>query len=170
VWLHGALWLALKTEGPVEVRARDAARHVWGGVLAATIVVAVLTPWVQPHVGERFTSQAFGWMFPLLALGGLVWARLRLMQGRALEGFLGSCAYLLGMLASAAYGLDPYVLPATTGESRALTVMNAAAAEHGLRVGLAWWIPGMLLATGYVIYVYRSFAGKVRSEGNRRGG
>jgi hypothetical protein len=28
----------------------------------------------------------------------------------------------------------------------------------------------MLLATGYVIYVYRSFAGKVRSEGNRRGG
>jgi cytochrome d ubiquinol oxidase subunit II len=70
------------------------------------------------------------------------------------------------MLASAAYGLYPYVLPATTGEGRALTVMNAAAAEHGLRIGLAWWIPGMLLATGYIIYAYHSFAGKVRSEGD----
>jgi cytochrome bd-type quinol oxidase subunit 2 len=49
------------------------------------------------------------------------------------------------MLASAAYGLYPYVLPATTGDSRALTVMNAAAPEPGLRVALAWWIPGMLL-------------------------
>jgi cytochrome d ubiquinol oxidase subunit II len=167
--LHGALWLALKTEGPVEARAKDAARHVWGGVLAATIVVAVLTPWVQPHVGERFTSQAWGWPFPLLALGALVWARLRLGQGRALEAFLGSCTYLIGMLASASYGLYPYVLPATTGESRALTVMNAAAAAHGLRIALAWWIPGMLLATGYFVYLYRSFAGKVRSEGDEYG-
>jgi cytochrome d ubiquinol oxidase subunit II len=165
--LHGALWLALKTEGAVEARAKDAARHVWGGVFAATIVLAVLTPWVQPHVGERFTSQAWGWVFPLLALGGLVLARLRLTQGRALGAFLGSCVYLIGMLATAAYGLYPYVLPATTGESRALTVMNAAAAEPGLRIGLGWWIPGMLLATGYFIYVYRSFAGKVRPEGNR---
>jgi cytochrome d ubiquinol oxidase subunit II len=167
--LHGALWLALKTDGPVEARAKDVARHLWGGVLAATIVVAVLTPWVQPHVGERFTSQAWGWAFPLLALGGLVWARLRLGQGRALEAFLGSCTYLIGMLASAAYGLYPYVLPATAGESRALTVMNAAAAAHGLRIALAWWIPGMLLATGYFVYLYRNFAGKVRSEGDEYG-
>jgi cytochrome d ubiquinol oxidase subunit II len=163
--LHGALWLALKTAGRVEGRAKELARRSWGTVLAATLVLWVLTPWVQPHVGERFASPVWGWVFPLLALGGLGSARLRLEQERVLEAFLGSCAYLIGMLASAAYGLYPYVLPATTGDSRALTVMNAAAPEHGLRVGLAWWIPGMLLVTAYFVYVYRSFAGKVSAEG-----
>jgi len=163
--LHGALWLALKTAGRVEARAKELARRSWGAVLAATVVLAVLTPWVQPHLGERFTSPVWGWGFPLLALGGLGWARLGLKQERALEAFLGSCAYLIGMLASAAYGLYPYVLPATTGDSRALTVMNAAASEYGLRVGLAWWIPGMLLVMAYFVYVYRSFAGKVPPEG-----
>ena len=40
---------------------------------------------------------------------------------------------------------------------------NGAAAEYGLKVGLAWFIPGMLLVTGYFVFVYRNFAGKVRS-------
>jgi len=29
---------------------------------------------------------------------------------------------------------------------------------------LVWFIPGMLLATAYFLYVYRSFAGKVALE------
>jgi cytochrome bd-type quinol oxidase subunit 2 len=45
-----------------------------------------------------------------------------------------------------------------------LTVYNAAAAPYGLKVGLAWFIPGMLLTTGYFVYTYRSFAGKVALE------
>jgi cytochrome bd-type quinol oxidase subunit 2 len=40
--------------------------------------------------------------------------------------------------------------------------MNSAAAPYGLRIGLMWFIPGVLLAAGYFVYTYRSFAGKVR--------
>jgi cytochrome d ubiquinol oxidase subunit II len=28
-------------------------------------------------------------------------------------------------------------------------------------VGLVWWIFGMLLAIGYIVFVYRKFSGKV---------
>ena len=31
-------------------------------------------------------------------------------------------------------------------------------------LGLAWWIPGMILVAGYFIFLYRRFAGKVRLE------
>ena len=34
----------------------------------------------------------------------------------------------------------------------------------GLVVGLGWFVPGMLLATGYTVFVYRQFSGKVKPE------
>jgi cytochrome d ubiquinol oxidase subunit II len=68
------------------------------------------------------------------------------------------------MMASAAFGIYPNVLPAVTDPARALTVANAAAPEPGLRVGMVWWIVGMTLAAGYTIFVHRRFAGKVTAE------
>jgi len=32
-----------------------------------------------------------------------------------------------------------------------------------LRIGLVWWIIGMALATGYFVFTYRNFAGKVKA-------
>ena len=69
-----------------------------------------------------------------------------------------------GMLTSAAFGLYPYVLPSNSDSTFGLTVQNSAAPLYGLQVGLMWFIPGMILATGYFVYTYRSFAGKVKAN------
>ena len=69
------------------------------------------------------------------------------------------------MLTSAAFGVFPYVLPARPDPALSLTIHNAATAGYGLKVALAWWIPGMILALGYFVFVYRHFAGKVRLDG-----
>ena len=65
---------------------------------------------------------------------------------------------------SAAFGVYPYVLPSNADPSSGLTIYNSSAAHYGLAIGLRWWIPGMLLATMYFLFVYRHFAGKVRVE------
>jgi cytochrome d ubiquinol oxidase subunit II len=78
-----------------------------------------------------------------------------------LAAFLCSCLFLAGMLTSAAFGLYPYVLPASGDPAFSLTVANAAAAPYGLRAGLYWFIPGVLLTASYFVYTYRSFSGKV---------
>jgi cytochrome d ubiquinol oxidase subunit II len=71
------------------------------------------------------------------------------------------------MLTSAAFGVFPYVLPARPDPSLGLTIYNTATSAYGMQVGLVWWIPGMILALGYVVFIHRHFAGKVRlvSEG-----
>ena len=81
-----------------------------------------------------------------------------------LKSFLASCAYLVGMLTSVVFGLYPLVLPASTNRNFSLTVENAKAADYGLHIGLIWWILGMILTTGYFIYTYRNFSGKVSSD------
>ena len=85
------------------------------------------------------------------------------------RAFGSSCAYLAGMLASVAFGLHPYVLPASTNLAYGLTVESAKAPEYGLRIGLIWWVIGMILATGYSVFSYRRFAGKVSSAAEEGG-
>ena len=171
--LHGALWLALKTSGPVHDRARRLACRVLWGVLALTGLVTFATFRVQPQVPANLAAHLWGAIFPLLAVGGLAavcWYLLRpAAPGGDRGAFFGSCCYLLGMLTSVAFGLYPYVLPASTNPAFSLTVSNAKAANYGLSVGLGWWILGMLLATGYFILVYRHFAGKVDIQNSHEG-
>ena len=51
-----------------------------------------------------------------------------------------------------------------TQSALSLTIQNAAAGSYGLHIGLAWWIPGMLLAGAYAVFTYRRFSGKLRIE------
>jgi len=155
---HGALWVAYKTEGAVETRAQSAAARLWWLVAVSFVVITIVSFQVQPHLGESFRERPWGYIFPIVALAGL--GAMKFLAG--LRGFLGSCAYIVGMLTSVVFGVYPYVLPSNTDPKLSLTVYNAAAPHYGLMVGLAWFIPGIVLAAGYFFYTYRSFAGKVR--------
>jgi len=159
--MHGSLWIAMKTPDPLAERARGAASKVWWGVLALTAIITVLTMRLQPQVSANLALWPWGMIFPLLALAGLACVPLFLSRQADTRAFLASCAYLVGMLTSAAFGIYPYVLPASTGIARGLTVQSAAAGEGGLRIGAVWWVLGMILAVIYHVVVYRHFAGRV---------
>jgi cytochrome d ubiquinol oxidase subunit II len=145
------------------------ARGTWWAVLALTIVLTAITFKVQPEVPANLTIHPWGYVFPVLALSGLVGMAWFMRRCDELKSFLASCTYIVGMLTSVVFGLYPLVLPASTNPAYSLTVDNAKAGDYGLRIGLAWWIIGMGLATGYTIYVYRSFAGKVRVGDSQKG-
>jgi cytochrome d ubiquinol oxidase subunit II len=167
--LHGALWVALKTDGEVTLRAQRLANRLVWIVAALTVAITAASFHVQPSLATHFSGNSWGAVFPALAilgLAGIVWFSWR---GRERNTFLASCAYLLGMLTSAAFSLYPYVLPASTDPTFGLTVHNAMAPEYGLRIGLIWWLIGMTLATGYTVYAYRSFSGKVKAGAHGEG-
>jgi cytochrome d ubiquinol oxidase subunit II len=155
--MHGALWVILKTSGPLRARAQILFRRLWWLVGAGTLAITTLSFHVQPHLRDSFERSPWGLAFPAVALAGLLSARFL----KEAPAFLASCAYIAGMLCSVAFGIFPYVLPSNGEPHTALTIHNAATAAYGLHIGLAWWIPGMCLVTGYFIFTYRQFAGKV---------
>jgi cytochrome bd ubiquinol oxidase subunit II len=167
--LHGALWVAMKTQGRVNERARRLARQAWWATALLTLLVTILTFHVQPHVPESLFAHPWGYVFPLLALAGLASARLFLAREDDVKSFLASCAYIVGMLTSVVFGLYPLVLPASSNPAYSLTIENAKAGDYGLRIGLVWWIIGMILATGYFVFTYRHFSGKVQPGGGKEG-
>jgi cytochrome d ubiquinol oxidase subunit II len=155
--VHGALWVALKTSGALQRRSRRVVNVAWLALLPAVVLITLSSFRLQPHLQQSFAERPWGYLFPILALAGLV--GIRLLGG--LDGFLSSCLFLFGMLTSAAFGLYPYVLPSNSDPALSLSIYNAAAPLYGLQIGLFWFIPGTLLAIGYFVYTYRHSAGKV---------
>jgi cytochrome d ubiquinol oxidase subunit II len=155
--VHGALWVRYKTAGELSARAESFAHRVWWLVGILTLGATAASFVLQPHIPANFHAYPWGAVFPLLAVAGFLGMRRR----GELAAFLCSCAYLVGMLTSAAFGIFPYVLPSVSSPGLGLTIYNTPPAVYGLQIGLAWWIPGMALAAGYSVFVYRRFAGKV---------
>jgi cytochrome d ubiquinol oxidase subunit II len=162
---HGALWINLKTEGAIQARAVKVAKAAWYGVATLMAVTTWVSFQIQPHLAKSFAEMPFGYIFPLLAIAGLVGKFLFLRRRQELPAFLASCLYIIGMLTSVVFGVFPMVLPANSDPNLSLTIHNAAASPYGLRIGLMWFTPGILLATGYFVFLYRKFAGKVDLEG-----
>ena len=158
--MHGGLWVQMKTSGAVSSRAGKLAGRAWWGVIVLTTLVTAVTFKVQPQVKENFTTWPVGFVFPLLAVSGIAGVVFELRRRNERKAFFASCAYLTGMLTSIVFGVYPMVLPARN-TAYSLTVRTAKAGDYGLKIGLVWWIVGMILAAGYSTYVYRSFAGKV---------
>jgi cytochrome d ubiquinol oxidase subunit II len=150
--LHGALWLNLKTTGELAERARHLAHRLWVAVLALTVTTTAASISVQPQLLQNVMRFPVGAIFPVAAFAGLAIARLSLDRapGRA---FLGSVAFVLGLILSAAYALFPHALPARIS-GRELTIAQAAAQPATLSTMLYWWLPGMALAGAYSFLIY----------------
>ncbi len=162
--LHGATWLAFKTEDELYERALRCAFLVWWLVALLTVVITFASFRLLPQLILSFQAHPWGFIFPVLAIAGLLGTMWFVYAREATMAFASSCAYLTGMLTSVAFSLYPNVLPASTNPYYSLTIANAKAADYGLKIGLIWWVIGMALAAWYTVFVYRSFAGKVRAS------
>jgi cytochrome d ubiquinol oxidase subunit II len=159
--LHGALWLTVKTSGELEDRARCIVTPLWLVLIALTAVSLAATIAVRPVSLNNYFNYPATFIVPIgvvASLGG-IWLFNR--KAQPVKAFLSSCLYLFFMLAGACWGLYPTLLPATTGADRDITLTRAISGPHTLAIGLIWWGFGMLLAIGYVVFVYGKFRGKV---------
>lgn len=157
---HGATYIAVKTTGVLNVRSRRIARQAWIATLVLAVLATIATFTVQPTISADFFSRPWEIIFPAIALVGLLGIGYYNFRQRDLAAFFSSCAFLVGMLASAASSLYPRVLPAVN-PANSLTIQNASASQYGQTVGLVWWIFGMILALTYFVLTYRLFWGKV---------
>ena len=162
--VHGACYVATKTEGAINSRSRRAAEVGWPALAGLTIASPAATISVRPRVLENFTLHPWGWIIPVIVAAGLVAMRVFLARGRDGAAFFSSTAYLAAMLAGAAFATYPILLPSSTDASYSITIYNARTGDYSLRTGLIWWIAGVGLAIAYFTFLYTAFRGKV----NRR--
>lgn len=163
--LHGAAWLAYKTQDDFHERALAFTWLLWWPAAILTVAVTYASFHLLPRLTYPFRAHPWGAIFPVLAIAGLLGVAWFIRMRRDDLAFAGSCVYLAGMLVSLAFSLYPSLLPTSLNPFYGgLTISNAKASDYGLKVGLAWWVLGMALALTYTIFTYRNLAGRVKVD------
>jgi cytochrome d ubiquinol oxidase subunit II len=147
---HGAIFLALKTDGPVRAQARTVAAVA--GVAAAGFAVALLAVLGSAH-GKPVT-----WVTSGAAALALVTALAANRVGREGRAFIGTAAAIGLTVATYFVMLFPDVMPSTSNPAWSLTTENAASTEYTLTV-MTWvavvFTPVVLLYQGWTYWVFR---------------
>ncbi len=152
--VHGAVFLALKTEGELADRARRIALR--SAPVALTPVLALLVA-VQAAHGTGWSLLSVG----VVPVAGAV-AVWRLAAGRAGQAF-AALGLLITATTVALFGaLYPDVLPSTVDSANSLTVDTASSSDYTLEV-MSWLAlfgaPAVLVYQGWTYWVFRKRIG-----------
>ncbi|MFN8589692.1 MAG: cytochrome d ubiquinol oxidase subunit II [Candidatus Eisenbacteria bacterium] len=162
--VHGAAFLAVRTDGAVRDRARWGARFKLVSVTIAWPLVTWATAYVRPDFVTAFAARPLAWGCVALAAAGIATAHASAARRADVGVFAGSAAFLAGLLGATAACAWPALLHAIPDAGRSLTTANAASPAGSLRGALAWYLPGLLLAFGYVALLAWLHRGKARGS------
>lgn len=148
--LHGAVFLSLKTDGDMRVRARQLATRLG---LPAIVVAGGFLAWTAAAHFDAIGVALF--VAAALALAGSVLAARADREGWA---FLATGLTLVLAVAGLFVTLFPDVMPSTTAAANSLTVDNASSTPYTLKV-MTWvavfFTPIVLLYQGWTYWVFR---------------
>ncbi|MGB5952305.1 MAG: cytochrome d ubiquinol oxidase subunit II [Ornithinimicrobium sp.] len=147
---HGALFLALKTDGPIRWQARGLAVKI--GLAAALLAVA----WLGViHAG---TGNTASWLVAGVAAICLVASLIMASRGSEGWGFAGTFAAIGLAVASLFLAMFPDVMPSTTDPAFSLTTTNASSTDYTLGI-MTWvaviFVPIVLLYQAWTYWTFR---------------
>jgi cytochrome d ubiquinol oxidase subunit II len=152
---YGAIFVALKTLGPIRQEARRLAARIG---IAAVVLGAVFLVWSLIVHGDA-VSWALGIVTAVLLVAGLA-ANAREREGWA---FALVGAAVVGLVATLFVALFPDVMPSSTDPAFSLTVENASSTPNTLAV-MSWvalgTLPFVLAYQAWTYWVFRKRIGR----------
>ncbi len=151
---HGAMFIALKTDGPIRVAARGLAVKLG---LGAAVAAVLFLGWTQLDTGSVASAAAFA-VAAVALLAGIAAVR----EGREGWAFLGTFVAITVGVAGLFLALFPNVMPTSLASGIDLTTTNAAATSYTLKimtVVAVVFTPIVLMYQGWTYWVFRKRIG-----------
>lgn len=161
---HGAIYLVMKTNGPVAERARRWANGAWVALLVLAILTSIFAAVDVPQRFVNASRQPLIWVIPILTLIFMGLTRWSLAKGKPGYAFLFSALTIVGLMGIFGAGNYPYLLPASNVAEYGLTIYNASSSRLTLMTMLLIALVGMPVVLAYTAYIYYVFRGKARVE------
>jgi cytochrome d ubiquinol oxidase subunit II len=142
---HGAIFLSLKTDGVVRVRAEALAKTL------SSIAVAVAGAWAV--WAQLAYSVAWTWAAVAVAAVALLAAHVAVELKRFGWAFIASAGAIIAAVVLIFGSLYPDVMPSSTDSAYSLTIANASSTDYTLTV--MTWVAGFLTP---VVLIYQSWS------------
>ena len=147
---HGAMFIALKTDGPIRLAARRLAVKLG---LGAAVVAVLFLGWTQVTTGSVSSAVAF-----VICSAALLAGLFAAYRGREGWAFIGTFVAITIGVAGLFLALFPDVMPTSLDSGISLTTTNAAATAYTLKimtVVAVVFTPIVLMYQGWTYWVFR---------------
>lgn len=158
---HGASWLRYKLSGRTNAKMKKLI-PVFLSVQVVLIIISLVSIFaLKPSPMSNFVNNPLLFVFPVLALAGLIGIFVMNKQNKEGAIFVSSSTFIFGALLTTIMAMFPVLLPSTNSVNPSLTIQSMKATDYGLEVGLYWWVFAILLVAIYFFIVHKLFKGKL---------
>lgn len=161
--VHGAIWLAVKSEGELQARAAAMAKKLWP-VLLVVAVLFLLFTFVATNLFNNYFRYPFLLPLPLIAVAALLLTRVFMQQASWWRAWFASSATIVFVALFGVGGLFPNILPSSINEAYSVTAFNSASSQLTLKIMLGVALVMVPIVIGYQIWVYTFLRGKVTEK------
>ncbi|HIE56918.1 MAG TPA: cytochrome d ubiquinol oxidase subunit II [Anaerolineales bacterium] len=161
---HGALWLAVKTQGDLRQRALDAAAVTWKALLVIAVLFLAFS-WVKTDLYDNYMKYPYLWIIPIVAVGALLATRTFIITGQEIKAWISSAITIVFITFFGVAGLFPRLLPSSISNEYHVTIWNASSSELTLKIMLGVVLVMVPIVIAYQTWVYL-FLGKKLSRGD----
>ncbi len=188
--MHGAAFLAVRTEGIIQQRCRKA---VSGFAWLYILLFALAGLWIAyvlkgytllsfdqtARIANPFDStvvvaagawlanyKTYHWMIvaPVLGFLGALLAFIFALAEKYAATFWSSCLAIAGTILTAGFSMFPYLIPSSSHPKQSLTVWNATSNAYSLNTLLIAAIILLPLIAIYTTFVYRKMWGTISNK------
>jgi cytochrome bd ubiquinol oxidase subunit II len=158
--MHGAIYLARK-HPPSAARLARVALIAWSVTLVLFVVATAGAKVFAPALLASAHSDPVALIALVVLAAAIMTVPLSLRRAEYARAFIASSTMIAAMMALAAVGLFPRLLPATNDPDRSLTIYNSSSSHLTLMTMFIIALVGMPLVIGYTAVIHHIFRGKV---------
>lgn len=162
--VHGALYLAMKTEGRLFDKVNVLLRSAMIAFVLLCVLVSLYTLLYIPHLSDKLTENILLIAVPVLAALAIANIPRLVSKQRYIRAFIFSSLTVAFLLVLVAIELYPVLLRSTGDPAHSITIYNGVASNKSLGIMLLFVAIGGPMAVGYTVFVYRTFWGKVKLD------
>jgi len=161
--LHGATWLAVKTEGDLHESAGAVAKALWVPVLIAAVLF-LIGSWLDTPLYRNYLASPALFVVLLVTVAALVAARAFLAKAAYWRAWAASAVTIAGTTFFGVIGLYPNLFPSRLDPGASLSAFNASSSPLTLTIMLVVVVILVPLVLAYQAWVYKTFSHKVNAE------
>lgn len=158
--VHGAIWLAIRSEENLHDRAARTAGLLWP-ILLVTAVAFLVASKFATSLYDNYLAHPILFVFILVTVAALIGIKLFLSRGEYFKAWFSSSLTIVGATFFGVIGLYPNLFPSSINAEFHLTAFNASSSPLTLKIMLIVVIIFIPVILAYQIWAYHLFKDKV---------